>query len=42
MNYRCFGSGMLRALKSWSSISWFNDTEGEEVVATISLNPLLA
>lgn len=31
------GSGVLRALKSWPSISWFNDTDGEEVVATIHL-----
>lgn len=42
MNYRGIGSGVLRALKSWPPISWFNDTEGEEVVATIFLNLLLA
>jgi ATP-dependent DNA helicase RecG len=37
LNYRGIGSGVLRALKSWPSISWFNDTDGEEVVATIPL-----
>lgn len=37
LNYRGIGSGVLRALKSWPSISWFNDTDGEEVVATIHL-----
>ena len=37
LNYRGIGSGVLRALKSWPSISWFNDTDGEEVVATIYL-----
>lgn len=37
LNYRGIGSGILRALKSWPSISWLNDTEGEEVVATIPL-----
>ncbi|MFZ1641436.1 MAG: RNA-binding domain-containing protein [Candidatus Contendobacter sp.] len=37
LNYRGIGSGVLRALKSWPAISWFNDTDGEEVVATIHL-----
>ena len=37
LNYRGIGSGVLRALKSWPSISWFNDTDGEEVAATIPL-----
>lgn len=37
LNYRGIGSGVLRALKSWPSISWFNDTDGDEVVATIHL-----
>ncbi len=37
LNYRGIGSGVLRALKSWPSISWVNDIEGEEVVATIPL-----
>jgi ATP-dependent DNA helicase RecG len=40
LNYRGIGSGVLRALKSWPSISWLNDTEGEEVVAKIHLTPL--
>lgn len=35
LNYRGIGSGVLRAIKSWPSISWVNDREGEEVVATI-------
>ena len=37
LNYRGIGSGVLRALKIWPSISWFNDTDGEEVAATIPL-----
>lgn len=37
LNYRGIGSGVLRAIKSWPSISWVNDREGEEVVATIPL-----
>jgi ATP-dependent DNA helicase RecG len=37
LNYRGVGSGILRALKAWPSISWINDTESEEVVATIGL-----
>jgi ATP-dependent DNA helicase RecG len=37
LNYRGIGSGVLRALKSWPSISWVNDIEGEEVVATIPI-----
>ncbi len=42
LNYRGIGSGVLRALKSWPSISWFNDTDGDEVMATIFLSPPLA
>lgn len=37
LHYRGLGSGILRALKAWPSISWVNDIEGEEVVATIAL-----
>jgi ATP-dependent DNA helicase RecG len=37
LNYRGIGSGILRALKSWPSISWLNDMNGDEVVATIYL-----
>jgi ATP-dependent DNA helicase RecG len=37
LNYRGVGSGILRALKAWPSISWINDTECEEVVVTIGL-----
>jgi ATP-dependent DNA helicase RecG len=37
LNYRGVGSGILRALRVWPSISWINDTECEEVVVTISL-----
>jgi len=37
LNYRGVGSGVLRALKSWPSIDWVNNIEGEEVVATIPL-----
>lgn len=37
LNYRGVGSGILRALRVWSSISWINDTECEEVVVTIGL-----
>lgn len=29
---------IVRALKLWPSISWINDTEGEEAVTTIPLN----
>jgi len=39
LNFRGIGSGIVRALKIWPSISWVNDTESEEVVATIQLNP---
>ncbi|MEI8294567.1 MAG: RNA-binding domain-containing protein [bacterium] len=39
LNFRGVGSGIVRALKAWHSISWVNDTESEEVVATIQLNP---
>ncbi|MBP9223100.1 MAG: putative DNA binding domain-containing protein, partial [Verrucomicrobiales bacterium] len=35
LNFRGIGSGIVRALKIWPSISWVNDTESEEVVATI-------
>jgi ATP-dependent DNA helicase RecG len=38
LNYRGIGSGVLRALRNWPSISWRNDTEGEEVVVTIPLH----
>ena len=37
LNYRGIGSGVVRALKSWPSIDWLNDKEGEEVVAVIRL-----
>jgi ATP-dependent DNA helicase RecG len=37
LNFRGVGSGIVRALKAWHSISWVNDTESEEVVATIGL-----
>lgn len=37
LNYRGIGSGILRALKSWPSIDWINDKEGEEVIAIIRL-----
>jgi len=39
LNFRGIGSGIVRSLKIWPSISWVNDTESEEVVATIDLNP---
>lgn len=39
LNFRGIGSGIVRALKIWPSISWVNDTESEEVVATIGLTP---
>lgn len=38
LNFRGVGSGIVRALKAWHSISWVNDTESEEVVATIQLS----
>jgi ATP-dependent DNA helicase RecG len=38
LNFRGIGSGILRSLKAWPSLSWVNDTEGEEVVATIELD----
>lgn len=41
LNYRGIGSGVLRALKNWPSLSWFNDTGGEEVLATIPLTQTL-
>lgn len=37
LNFRGIGSGIVRALKLWPSIFWVNDTESEEVVATIKL-----
>jgi ATP-dependent DNA helicase RecG len=37
LNFRGVGSGIVRALKAWPAITWVNDTEGEEVVVTISL-----
>lgn len=37
LNFRGIGSGIVRSLKMWPSISWVNDTDSEEVVATISL-----
>jgi ATP-dependent DNA helicase RecG len=39
LNFRGVGSGIVRALKAWHSISWVNDTESEEVMATIGLVP---
>ena len=40
LNFRGIGSGIVRALKIWPSISWVNDTESEEVVVTIWLTPV--
>lgn len=40
LNFRGIGSGIVRSLKIWPSIAWVNDTESEEVVATIGLNPI--
>lgn len=40
LNFRGIGSGIVRALKIWPSISWVSDTEGEEVTATVGLLPL--
>ncbi len=37
LNFRGIGSGIVRALKLWPSISWVNDVESEEVVVTIAL-----
>ena len=37
LNFRGIGSGIVRSLKIWPSITWVNDTESEEVVATIEL-----
>jgi ATP-dependent DNA helicase RecG len=39
LNYRGIGSGIVRALKIWPSISWVNDTTSEEVAVTIWLAP---
>lgn len=41
LNFRGVGSGIVRALKAWHSISWLNDAESEEVLATIQLKPKL-
>lgn len=41
LNFRGVGSGIVRALKAWHSISWLNDAESEEVLATIQLKPNL-
>jgi ATP-dependent DNA helicase RecG len=35
LKYRGIGSGVLRVLEKWPSAQWRNDTEAEEVVATI-------
>lgn len=40
LNFRGIGSGIVRALKIWPSISWVNDMESEEVVVTIPLIPV--
>ncbi|HOJ04010.1 MAG TPA: putative DNA binding domain-containing protein [Bacteroidota bacterium] len=37
LNFRGVGSGIVRAIKAWPSISWINDTEGDEVAAIIRL-----
>lgn len=37
LNFRGIGSGIVRALKLWPSISWDNDIEAEEVVVKIAL-----
>ena len=37
LQYHGVGSGIVRALKAWSSLSWLNDIEAEEVVVTIGL-----
>lgn len=42
LNFRGVGSGIVRAIKSWPLISWVNDKESEEVVATIGLVPAAA
>ena len=39
LSYRGIGSGIVRALKLWPSISCINDIPSEEVVATIGLTP---
>lgn len=38
LNFRGVGSGIVRALKAWPSISWVNDKEGEEVLVAIELS----
>lgn len=42
LNFRGVGSGIVRALKAWPSITWVNDTESEEVVVTIGLGNQVA
>ncbi|MBK8148511.1 MAG: hypothetical protein IPK58_09950 [Acidobacteria bacterium] len=37
--YSGYGSGVLRALSKWPDISWSNNAEDEEVVATVLLEP---
>ena len=39
LNFRGIGSGIVRALKVWPSLTWVNDRESEEVVVTIELTP---
>lgn len=39
LNFRGIGSGIVRAIRAWPSLSWINDTESEEVVVTIGLIP---
>lgn len=39
LNFRGIGSGIVRALKIWPSISWVNDMESEEVIVTVPLIP---
>ena len=38
LNFRGVGSGIVRALKAWPSLSWVNDIESEEVVVSIGLS----
>jgi len=42
LNFRGIGSGIVRSLKIWPAIFWVNDTEGEEVVVTITLTPTVS
>ncbi|AGX86821.1 RNA-binding domain-containing protein [Candidatus Symbiobacter mobilis] len=39
LHFRGIGSGIVRALKAWPSLSWVNDAESEEVMVTIELTP---